>query len=62
MKAKTLTPRQRPLQQRIVIEIDLTNRQIVSCTPVGIHLVEQLDERDRARVDVAQELPFRPRG
>ena len=33
--------RQRPLQQRIVVEINLADRQIVGGAPVGIHLVEQ---------------------
>ena len=33
--------RQRPLQQRIVVEIDLADRQIVGGAPVGIHLAEQ---------------------
>ena len=33
--------RQRPLQQRIVVEIDLADRQVVGGAPVGIHLVEQ---------------------
>jgi hypothetical protein len=32
---------QRPLQQRIVVEIDLAHRQIVGSAPVGVHLVEQ---------------------
>ena len=32
---------QRLLQQRIVVEINLTNRQIVGGSPVGIHLAEQ---------------------
>ena len=32
---------QRPLQQRIVVEIDLANRQIVGGAPVGIQLAEQ---------------------
>jgi hypothetical protein len=33
--------RQWPLQQRIVVEIDLPDRQIVGGAPVGIHLMEQ---------------------
>jgi hypothetical protein len=33
--------RQRPLQQRIVVKINLANRQIVGGAPVCIHLVEQ---------------------
>ena len=33
--------RQRPLQQRIVVEINLADRQIVGGAPVGVHLVEQ---------------------
>ena len=33
--------RQRPLQQRIVVEIDLADREIVGGAPVGVHLVEQ---------------------
>jgi hypothetical protein len=33
---------QRPLQQRIVAEINLADRQIVGGAPVGIHLVEHL--------------------
>ena len=33
--------RQRPLQQRIVVKINLADRQIVGGAPVGIHLVEQ---------------------
>ena len=33
---------QRLLQQRIVVEIDLADRQIVGGAPVGVHLVEQL--------------------
>ena len=33
--------RQRPLQQRIVVEINLADRQIVRGAPVGVHLVEQ---------------------
>ena len=33
--------RQRSLQQRVVVKINLPNRQIVGGTPVGIHLVEQ---------------------
>ena len=32
---------QRPLQQRIVVEINLADRQIVGGAPVRIHLVEQ---------------------
>ena len=34
--------RQRPLQQRIVVEIDLADRQVVGGAPVGVHLVEQV--------------------
>ena len=33
--------RQRPLQQRIVVEINLADRKIVGGAPVGVHLVEQ---------------------
>ena len=33
--------RQWPLQQRIVVEINLADRQIVCGAPIGIHLVEQ---------------------
>ena len=33
--------RQRPLQQRIVVEINLADRQIVGGAPVGVHPVEQ---------------------
>src|SRR5450631_3303376 len=33
--------RQRPFQQRIVVEIDLADRQIVGGAPVGVDLVEQ---------------------
>ena len=33
--------RQRPLQQRIVVKINLADRQIVGGAPVGVHLVEQ---------------------
>ena len=32
---------ERFLQQRIVVEIDLPDRQIVRRAPVGVHLVEQ---------------------
>jgi hypothetical protein len=33
--------RQRPLQQRVVVQINLTDRQIVGDAPIGIQLVEQ---------------------
>src|ERR1700730_15617203 len=33
--------RQRPLQQRVVVQINLADRQIVGGAPVGIHPVEQ---------------------
>ncbi len=33
--------RQWPLQQRVVVEINLAYRQIVGGTPVGVYLVEQ---------------------
>src|ERR1019366_785330 len=33
--------RQRPLQQRIVVKINLPNRKIVSGAPIRIHLAEQ---------------------
>ena len=33
--------RQRPLQQRIVVEVDLADRQVVGGAPVGIHPAEQ---------------------
>ena len=32
--------RQRPLEQRIVVEINLADRQVVCRAPVGVHLVE----------------------
>ena len=34
--------RQRPLQQRIVVEIDLADREIVGGPPVGVHLVKEV--------------------
>ena len=34
--------RERLLQQRIVIQVDLPDRQIVGSAPVGVHLVQQL--------------------
>ena len=33
--------RQRSLQQRIIVQVDLADRQIVGRTPVGVHLVKQ---------------------
>ena len=33
--------RERTLEQRIVVEVDLTHRQVVGCAPVGVYLVEQ---------------------
>ena len=32
---------QRPFQQRIVVKINLADRQVVGGAPVGVHLVEQ---------------------
>ncbi len=34
--------RQRPLQQRVVVEIDLADRQIVGGAPVGVHPLEKV--------------------
>jgi hypothetical protein len=34
--------RQRPLQQRIVVKINLVDRQIIGGAPIGIHLVEHV--------------------
>ena len=34
--------RQRPLQQRIVVKINLADRQIVGGAPVGVHFAEQV--------------------
>ena len=39
--------RQRPLQQRIVVKINLADRQIVGGAPVGIHLLEQFRRERR---------------
>ena len=41
--------RQRPLQQRIVVKINLPNRQIVSGAPIRIHLAEQFWEQGVCR-------------
>ena len=49
--------RQRPLQQRIVVEIDLADRQIVGGAPVGVHLVEQFR---REGVGLHDESPINP--
>ena len=34
-------------EQRIIIQIDLANREIVGCTPIGVHLLDEV-ERKRA--------------
>src|SRR5271157_4543833 len=41
--------RQRSLQQRIIVEINLANRQIVGGAPVGIHVVEQFQGKGFCR-------------
>ena len=42
---------QRLAQQRIVVEIDLTDRQIVGGPPVGVHFLEEIG-RERLIHDV----------
>jgi hypothetical protein len=33
---------ERPLQQRVVVEVDLADRQVVGGAPVGVHLAAQV--------------------
>ena len=49
--------RQRPLQQRIVVEIDLADRQIVGGAPVGIHLMHELGETVVCALQAPNPLP-----
>ena len=37
--------RQRPLQQRIVVEINLADRQIIGRAPVGVNFLEQFGSK-----------------
>ena len=43
--------RQRPFQQRIVVEINLAHRQIVGRAPVGVHFAEQFRGEGPCRHD-----------